>query len=91
MIAELPKFGGMGLGAQPLTGCKAKPIGKVLLFALYVAEPLQIAYLGGSSMNWVRFMAETHHNFGHLHIRWNTDPERSMTVMSDEEFLKRSR
>jgi hypothetical protein len=75
---------------EGLGGRKAKPIGKILLLALQIAEPLQYAYLGGSSMNWVRFMAETHHNFGHFHIRLDGDPEGAMTVMTDEEFRKKS-
>lgn len=77
-MASLPKFEGSR---------KSKPVGKVMLFMMQMAEPIQIVYLGGSNMAWVRFMAETHHNFGHFHIRMQSDPERSMTVMTDEEFL----
>lgn len=73
------------------TGAKTKPVGRFTLFMLQILEPIQLVYLGGSNMAWVRFMAEMHHRFGHLFIRWNSDPERNMTVMSDEEFARRSR
>ena len=72
------------------TGAKTKPVGRFMLFMMQLAEPIQLIYLGGSNMAWVRFMAEMNHKFGHLFIRWNSDPERNMTVMSDEEF-RRSR
>lgn len=73
----------------PKGGRKSKPVGKVMLFVLQVAEPFQQISLGGSQMNWVRFMAETHHNFGHFHIRMEGNPESAMTVMTDEEFRKK--
>lgn len=72
-----------------VTGAKAKPVGRILLFMLKFSEPIQQAFLGGSQMAWVRFMAETHHRFGHVHILLKGDPERPMTVMSDEEFKRR--
>jgi hypothetical protein len=72
------------------TEAKTKPIGRFMLFMMQLAEPIQLIYLGGSNMAWVRFMAEMHHRFGHLFVQWNADPERNMTVMSDEEF-RRSR
>lgn len=88
MFADAPEFGGMGIGTETLTGCKSKPVGKVLLFVLQISEPFQQAYLGGSQMAWVRFMAKTHHNFGHVHLQLQGNPEAAMTVMSDEEFMK---
>lgn len=75
---------------RPIHGCrKSKPVGKFTLFALQMAEPIQIIYLGGSNMAWVRFMAETHHNFGHFHVKTRGNPEAAMTVMTDEEFRKK--
>lgn len=85
VLINLPQLKGLGLESAV---CKSKPIGKFMLFALQVAEPVQIVYLGGSNIAWVRFMAETHHNFGHSHIRMSGNPEKTMTVMADEAFLK---
>lgn len=80
-------------GAMPTppkgSGRKSKPMGKILLFMLQIVEPIQIVYLGGSNMAWVRFMAEVHHKFGHFHIRMGSDPETTMTVMSGEKFKNR--
>lgn len=82
--ASFPKLPA-GLG-----GRKAEPIGKITLFMLQMSEPIQQVYFGGSQMAWVRFMAETHHNFGHQIIRMGGDPESAMTVMTDEEFRKKA-
>lgn len=73
------------------TGAKTKPVGRFMLFMLQVAEPMQQIMMGGSQMAWVRFMAEMHHRFGHVSILLKGNPERTMTVMSDEEFARRSR
>lgn len=62
------------------TSCKSKPVGRFLLFMLQVAEPIEQALLGGSRMNWVRFMAQTHHRFGHFHIQIGGNPEQGMKV-----------
>lgn len=74
-----------------MSGTKTKPVGRFMLFMMQVAEPIQLVYLGGSNMAWVRFMAEMNHRFGHLHFRLGGDPERTMTVMTDEEWAKRKR
>lgn len=71
-----------------ITGAKAKPVGRFMLFMLEFSEPIQQAFWGGSQMAWVRFMAESHHRFGHVHILLKGDPEQTMTVMTDEEFKK---
>lgn len=72
------------------TGAKTKPIGRFWLFMLQFAEPMQQLMMGGSQMAWVRFMAEMNHRFGHSHLMLGGDPERTMTVMTDEEFKEKT-
>jgi hypothetical protein len=48
-----------------------------LLF-LQIGEPFQLAYQGGSSMAWVRFIGESNHRMGHAMLRLGADPEASL-------------
>lgn len=43
-----------------------KPIGRFWLFLLQLSEPIELIYLGGSRMAYLRMTARLEHRIGHM-------------------------
>jgi len=55
-----------------------KPISRFLIFLMEIAEPLEVAYLGGSHIAWVRFIGECNHRMGHMVMKMGGNPEEAL-------------
>lgn len=52
-----------------------KPMSWWTLLMFQMAEPIQLLWLGGSSMAWIRFVGESNHKMAHSMLLIGIDPE----------------